>query len=933
MKKINVTLLLFFIAIVAFAQKPETQFSITERINAYSATFPKENLYLSFDKPYYSVGDTLWYKSILLNANYGLNSLSDRLYVELFNDSNQLIERRVTPLKNGLGYGDFTFHTSLKDGSYTIRAYTNWQQNFGADYFFQKSFYLGAITTKTWLLTASEKIIRDGEKLNFEIKAKIAGINNEIIGYKDLELTLFNNNKRILQTNLQTSIEGAFEFNIPLSADKIDGNYSISIADKKNKTTNAILPITLATVNEIDLQFMPEGGYLVNDLFSKVAFKAIGKDGLGKEISGKIINSKQEEVTQFKSIHSGMGSFGFLPKEEENYYAVYELGDKKSQIKLPLVKAQGTTLRVDHLTKPDTILIAVRASETKRSPNDYQLIAQAGDSLILAVKLNLKNGFVNLKLPKQLFPDGIIHFTLFDPENIPVNERNAFINYHKKLNLKIETNKSTFTTNDSLALEIIATDESGNPLTGSFSIAVTDNNQVIQSENNGNIISHYLLQNKLRGNIEDAGWYFDNQDQHKLTALDNLVLTQAWIGYKWDELLKEKLPKVTFKQEKGNTITGKLTNMFNQPVPDVNITLMSLGKSLLITDTTSNLAGTFLFKDLPIVDTVSYKLKIRNTKGKTSNALIKVDEFIPAKAAINSTIVKPWYFNSDSISLKYFKNIQKSIKKQEKSQVILTGTALKEVEIIGNKKAQSFRQNSGWDASFLKKIDEAELKKMPEKSLFQLLKEKIPSFTVGNIWADGCSSGATNHRFTNFTIGSSLISHVIIDKINTHLVSCGIDDNYNNSLTGISQTATESEVYFTNRTIFDTFKASDIKDITIYKGCAYYFLEITTRSGNGPWTALPNGTYVHRPLPINFGREFYQPKYNVSAPATSNLNATIFWDANVVTDEKGSAKISFYSASSEGSYSVKVEGTDMLGRFGFKKSTIKISNQNQSGSK
>ena len=55
------------------------------------------------------------------------------------------------------------------------------------------------------------------------------------------------------------------------------------------------------TEREIDLQFFPEGGYAVKGLNNRIAFKAIGTDGYGKRVEGKIVDSEDNFIGNIKS--------------------------------------------------------------------------------------------------------------------------------------------------------------------------------------------------------------------------------------------------------------------------------------------------------------------------------------------------------------------------------------------------------------------------------------------------------------------------------------------------------------------------------------------------------------------------------------------------------------------------------------------------------
>lgn len=927
MKALRLLCFLLLSPLALLAQTPNQQQTLASRMARYQQAFPKEKLYLSFDKPYYNAGDTIWFKSVLLNGDYTRNERTDKIYVELFNDSLALIENRVIALNNGLGYGDFSLRKTLPDGAYTIRAYSNWQQNFGTDYFFQESFYVGNAGQQAWMIDSYQKLGTATNGRTLDLKLKLSNQKKESIGYREVEIYLMNDNKRVLRATLQTTQDGILETKIPLADNKINGRYNFYIFDKKNGRKMATLPVLLQEPDELDLQFMPEGGYLVNNIYGKVAFKALGNTGLGFNLKGKIVNGKNEQVAEINALHKGMGNFYLLPQKGDSYFAVYSLNGKEQRQALPMAKEEGTTLRIDALSKPDSLLVYIKASETMRVDQSYELLAQQDEETLLAMNISLKNGFSNLKLAKKDFPNGIIHFTLFSPEQAPLNERQAIINHNEKIKLEISPSQSSYGTRDSIALALKATTTDGSPLSGSFAIAVTDKGMVKQNENESNIASYFLLQSNIKGNIEEPGWYFKNNEAGTLEALDNLLLTQAWVGYKWPEMLApQALPK--FKAEKGNIIEGKLTGLFNKPAANVRLNLLSVGKNLFFTDTVSNSQGRFAFTDIPLIDTPAYTIKIKNAKGKTSSATITVDEFKPAAAIAGAELVKPWYVNADSTLANYYQTAEKQIKQQEKALMATKGTLLKEVEIKGNKKLKDFIETQAWDAKFMKTISEEDLKKVPQKTLLDLLKETLPGFRVGTDWTPSCAGRLTHYSYPNYVIGSSLISHVVVDKINSTIAASGIPDAFNQ--TGISNTNTDRDVFAQNTLIFNALSAADIKEINVYRGCVNYYLEITTRSGRGPWIDISRGVYVYRPLPLYVPKEFYSPKYTVNSSATPDMRSTIYWNANVVTDQNGKATVSFYAADLPTSYSIKIEGTDLMGRFGYEKGTIKIVNKTES---
>ena len=101
-----------------------------------------EKVFLHTDRSTYFIGEDLWYKAYNVRAyNNVLFDNSNILYVELISQESKIIARNKTNLELGLGQGDFKLLDSLgvKPGVYQIRAYTNWNRNFGEDFVFKKN--------------------------------------------------------------------------------------------------------------------------------------------------------------------------------------------------------------------------------------------------------------------------------------------------------------------------------------------------------------------------------------------------------------------------------------------------------------------------------------------------------------------------------------------------------------------------------------------------------------------------------------------------------------------------------------------------------------------------------------------------------------------------------------------------------------------------
>lgn len=94
-----------------------------------------EKAYLHTDRSFYLPGENIWFKAYLVNPQTGqLTATSRTLYVELLKPNDSLLTRRIIRLNNGAGNGDFELPGTLTAGTYKLRAYTKWMQNFADEF-------------------------------------------------------------------------------------------------------------------------------------------------------------------------------------------------------------------------------------------------------------------------------------------------------------------------------------------------------------------------------------------------------------------------------------------------------------------------------------------------------------------------------------------------------------------------------------------------------------------------------------------------------------------------------------------------------------------------------------------------------------------------------------------------------------------------------
>lgn len=78
---------------------------------------------------------------------------------------------------------------------------------------------------------------------------------------------------------------------------------------------------------DFHVDFLPEGGELLNTTNQIVAFKALGSNGLSKEINGVILNQNGDTISIFESEHKGMGAVSISPQAGDKFHAIVTSSD------------------------------------------------------------------------------------------------------------------------------------------------------------------------------------------------------------------------------------------------------------------------------------------------------------------------------------------------------------------------------------------------------------------------------------------------------------------------------------------------------------------------------------------------------------------------------------------------------------------------------
>lgn len=399
--------------------------------------------------------------------------------------------------------------------------------------------------------------------------------------------------------------------------------YKTHISPSDSKRNRRILRRNKSRLKDIDFQFLPEGGNLVYGLTSTVGFKAVNNAGKGVDVKGTVYNSGKNRIADFSSLTMGMGRFSFKPVKGEKYFAVIESNDKSFRLDLPKPMETGIIMGVNNLSDGyiHVKLLSKKFKTEDRFANEVILIGQTRGQIYFSKVVDLSGDSAEIDIDKYLFPTGITQLTVFSGRLIPVAERLVFINHHDFLSFKCK--KPEKISKDSLLLKITSVNQNGSAVPADLSLAVLNYDNPEDDPFNTNIVQYLNLISDLKGYVEDPSFYFSNSDPLADKALDNLMITQGWRRFDWNEVIAGRYQEMKYNVEKKITIEGKITReFFELPLPDCEVRLSVLNRYNDVFYTRSARDGSFKFDNLVYNDTVDVRIEANRPTGRKNLVIV-----------------------------------------------------------------------------------------------------------------------------------------------------------------------------------------------------------------------------------------------------------------------------------------------------------------------
>lgn len=852
--------------------------------------FPTEKVYLHFDKPYYAVGDTIWFKAYIASGQDQPSDLSKIVYVDLISDKDTLVNSMRLPVVNTSAYGSLTLDPLVyKSGNYRVRAYTYWMLNGDESYFFNKNIQIGNAISRKVITTISIKGEDGGASAKASVQVLYKDPEGKPLANARVEWRLISNFEDISKGRGTTDAQGiltlALTANQKAALDAGVLETILETADDKQIISTFPLKNSFA---EADIQFFPEGGELIENVRSKVGFKALGEKGLGIGVKGEIVDNTGKLISTLESQHLGMGIFALSPEPGQSYKAnlSFSNGVKKT-VAIPAAKSAGIVLSAIN-TDPANLMLRVTSNNAYFAANQNKslyIVARSKGVICYAAKASLTAATFSASIPKDKFPTGIVQITLFTASGEPITERLVFIKQHDVLTLAVNSDKKTYGARQPVKMNVTA--KSNNvPIEGNFSISVINESKVPYDENKeSTILSTFLLSSELKGYIEEPNYYFNQVNEKKRSDLDILMLTQGYRKFAYQDIIADKAPAINFLPEQGIEFSGTLRSANGMPVSKGSLKLV-VPKSRFYAEALTDVNGIFRFKNVIVPDSAEVSITARTSTG-ARNMMIMLDG--SAFPAVSKNVNAPdEVLNIDSLLSPYLQNSQR--------QYRLSAQMLQEVVV----KAAPIKKASHTDYPALSGLS------------------MLADHTIDNERFKGCN--------------------VMISCLQTAAMGLTFSDNnffvtrvFNSGLkvpVAIFLDGMQIEATFLNNIVpsdvesVEIFLKDDLGLVNRTYGTNGVLSIYSKKDAKKPVTAddlkklfPPNNVLTFNPQGFIKSREFYSPKYITPQSRTSgsDLRTTVYWNPRIFTDKNGNMSFEFYNGDNKGNYKATVEGTDING--------------------
>lgn len=667
--------LLLSVLNLATAQRaitPEVEKELVSKLNNQSLKMPSQSIYIQTDKDIYELGEDLWFKAYVLDAQTKI--LDDRsyvLFVQFLDDTSQNIfaEERLE-IVNGIATGHIFIPEDWEEGDYILTAYTQFSllKNSTEIHSYKPVKLKKAIVPKIIAHVNFDK--KDYQTQDtIRCKLEIYSRRGEPIMDASVKVMGMEGDRKGKVWREKTDEKGLVLLEIPASEKRVYSSLAINI-NKNDKQESFSYVIPRESNRALQLGFYPEGGHLVAGINNNLAFKAVNELGLPIQVEGAIYDG-EHKVIDFDSEHDGMGILRIKPLLGSNYSVRLSLPVSDSIYGLPPIEQSGIAIRAQE-SNSEVVRFTIEKTETLDISKIFVRAQSRGVVHWMAIG-KFDASAIHFSIPVSKLPQGVVEVTVFDENYTPLVERLIYSHFNKNLKLELlKSRQNEYKTREKITLKFKINEESSNISRTNLGVRVYSS-RYSDSLGGQNILTHQYLTTELKGYIYNPKYYFDEAGDNKYHHLNLLLLTQGWRSYKWN---KENLREIRPYNLEGDVSEDLLGNFYiKSPEGTLNVggtTVINVASQNGILPLFTNVNGAFSLPRTIFKETQGHTFLIKPIKEgvlKYDDPFTTINRIREAKA-FKPSFKQPYQWNKKTTFLNDTFGFDKVNALQE---VVLTG--------------------------------------------------------------------------------------------------------------------------------------------------------------------------------------------------------------------------------------------------------------------
>jgi hypothetical protein len=558
---------------------------------------------------------------------------------------------------------------------------------------------------------------------------------------------------------------------------------------------------------------------------------------------------------------------------------------------LPIQSDKGITLAV--ITNPQELSFEIQQKIADPAFGAAYIIGQMQHHVVFRQDLTAGKQTVSGLINTQKLNSGILQITVFTQDGMPLAERLCFINnkeYVQEAGLIADT--LSFSEKGKNHFTLLLKDT----VQGSFSVSITDPAYDILPAREENIFSTLLLTSDIRGYVHNPSWYFTGNADSAKRAIDLVMMTNGWRRFRWNDLIKNKVPEKNYKDLSYITLAGRV-NLQDSKKPftekDMVITMNNADSTSTVQLVTTDKQGYFRLDSMFFWG--NNRLLFSDIKGNKSQFIeVKMSadslsKFVP----IQMSYTIPSTVNDILSSSKQAKMGIDYDVIQKASGIMLEGVTLKGKrkktplqEVEEKYTSGLFAGNSQYTIDMVNTTEP-----IPQRNIFEYLQSRVPGLTITG---DGIDYTLYYRGGQTMSLMSPVPMKLFLNEMKT-------------------DAATISNI-----------RASDISLVKVYShfvgaehNGAGGVLSVYTKKGTDNNATQASSVYQVNYKGYSVSKEFYSPDYkvDVSEKNKTDNRITLHWQPDLfVSGINTELPITFYNNDRTKQFKIVIEGMTVTGK-------------------